>query len=362
MVEKTYWFVNSLTGRRELQAFPAAGNWRSKISAVDSPTTHTFLVRDANAHIDFDAWEAALQPWSMRLVAEWDGVVKYAGWVLGDDWDAASGRLQVKHADFRAIAARRALFGIGPVKGMPDIVVAGRSLRGLMGEYAWYALVNGGYRWALRLVIDAADRFEAGPYTETIERFRLDTLESLLKGIETRDGGPESHFYARWSPVDGALEDVLRIGNPTLTTNTLEVIDSPETPIRGFGYTRTGENQRTGVWGVAQGRGDDGIIGLAQNVDGPETPILDGKHEIKDTQDQDVADSQAMGILRALRRPIKQYRFRIASEELSAQAEIGTRVHAYYRGDERQPKGWIDGRVIASSHTVGRRFLDLEVQ
>lgn len=366
MVEKTYWAVNSLTGRRELQLFPSAGGWRSKVNAVDNGSTYDVLVRDKHTKTDTAAWAKALEPWAMRLVAEWDGVVKYAGWILGHDWTASTGRLRIKHADFRAIAARRALFGVGPMN-LPDIVVENRSLRGLMGEYAWKALVDGAYRWALRVVIDPADRLEAGPYTETIPRYRVDSLENLLRGVQTRDGGPEMHFYPRWSPTDGALEDVLRIGNPTLTTNTIEVIDAPKTPLAEFGYTLDGEPQRTGVFGMAQGRGDDGIIGLAGISDpglgdGPVVPFLDAKHDIRDTTEQDVANSQARELLKTFLRPVKQYRFQIADEALSARAEIGTTVRVYYQGDEMQPPGWINGRVIASAHTIGRRFLDLEVQ
>lgn len=366
MVTKTYWAVNSLTGRRELQLFPSAGGWRSKINGVDNGSTYDILVRDRITPVTTAAWAAALEPWAMRLVAEWDGKVKYAGWILGHDWDSRSGRVRIKHADFRAIAARRALFGVGPMD-LPDIVIENRSLRGLMGEYAWKALVDGAYRWALRVTIDPADRLETGPYTERIPRYRVDSAENLWRDIQDRENGPEMHFYPRWSATDGALEDVLRIGTPTLTSNSIDLIHAPKTPLIGFGYTLDGEKQRTGVFGMAQGRGDDGKIGVAgifdEGVgDGPIIPFLDAKHDISDTTDQDVANSKSREILKSLRKPIKQYRFQIADEDLSAQAENGTRVNVYYQGDEMQPSGWINGRVIASSHGVGDRFLGLEIQ
>lgn len=362
MVDISYWFVNSLTGQRELRVYPAAGSWRSKLNGVDGARTHTVMVRDRHTPIQRAAWLHVLQPWMMRFVVDWDGKPKYAGWVLGHDWDSDTGRLLVKHSDFRAIASRRALFGVGNVP-TEDIVIEGRSLRGLMGEYAWRALVNGGWRWALRLVVEEADRLEAGPHTETIKPTRFDTLESLMRGLHTRDGGPEAHFAPRWSETDGGLEEVLRIGTPELRTNTIEVHASADrSPLRKFGYAEDGESQLTGVWGIAEGRGEDGIIGRGGDLPGPDTPFLDKPYPIKSTTDQDVADEQANGILRTFRSPIKQYRFQIADPALSARTEIGTVLRAYHNGDELQPPGWIDGRAIGMSHDVADSDVTLEVQ
>ncbi|WZH36234.1 MAG: hypothetical protein PIR02_15920 [Microbacterium enclense] len=358
-----YSFVDSLTGRRELVVHPSEGSWRSKVNGVDGARTHTLMVRERHLLINRETWAKITQPWRMRFVAEWNGRPKYAGWVLNHDWDSASGRLQVAHADFRFIAARRALFGIGPVD-LPDIVVEGRSLRGLMGEFAWYAFINGGYRWALRLVIDPAERFEGGPFSESIKRSRLDTLESLMRDLHSRENGPEAHFYPRWSPVDGGLEDVLRIGNPKLPGDTITVHASAKrSPIRGFGYKLDAEQQLTGVWGTAQGRGSDTKIGLAIGADeGSVIPFLDKSFPIKATQDQDVADSQAKERLRMFREPIKQYRYQLADPDLNDRIDIGTGINAYYMGDEVEPPGWKNGRVIALSHAVRDPFPTLELQ
>lgn len=362
MVEIAHWFVNALTGQRELRNYPAAGSWRSKLNGVEGSRTHEIRVRDRHTPITRDHWLHVLQPWMMRYVVEWDGKPRYAGWVLGHDWDAASGRLLVKHSDFRSIASRRALFGVGNVP-TEDIVIEGKSLRGLMGEFAWRALVNGGWRWALRLVIDEADRNEPGPYTEKIQPSRYDTLESLMRGLHTRDGGPEAHFYPRWSPVDGRLEEVMRIGTPKITGSTITVhASASESPIVGFGYAEDGEQQLTGVWGQAQGRGVDGIIGRGGNLPGPDTPFLDKPYPIKGTTEQSVADEQANGILRTFRKPTKQYRLQLADPELSKRAEIGTLIDLYHQGDELQPPGWINGRVIGMSHSVGAQFPTLEIQ
>ncbi|KTS09034.1 hypothetical protein [Microbacterium testaceum] len=362
MPQIRYSFVDSLTGRRELVVYPSDGSWRSKVNGVDGARTHEFMVRDRMMPISRDMWARILQPWRMRFVAEWNGLPKYAGWVLGHDWDAKTGRLLLAHADFRSVAARRALFGVGPLD-LPDIVIEGRSLRGLMGEYAWRALVDGGYRWALRLVVDPADRFEPGAENVSIRRSRLDTLESLMRDLHSREGGPEAHFFPRWSPVDGGLEDVLRIGTPKLQGDTITVHASAEhSPVTGFGYKLVGENQLTGVWGTAQGRGQDTKVGLALNTAGSDIPFLDKPFSIKATQEQSVADSQAGEHLRLFREPVKQYRLQIADAELNARTEIGTNIAAYYMGDELEPPGWINGRVIALSHAVRDQSLTLEVQ
>lgn len=365
MVEISHWFVNALTGQRELRNYPSKGSWRSKLNGVDGARTHEINVRDRHTPISRDAWLHVLQPWMMRYVVEWDGKPRYAGWVLGHDWDSASGRLLVKHADFRAIASRRALFGVGNTP-TEDIVIGGRSLRGLMGEYAWRALVNGGWRWALRLVVDEADRLEAGPFTEKIKPSRYDTLESLMRGLHTRESGPEAHFYPRWSPLDGRLEEVMQIGRPLLLGAVITVhASAAESPVRGFGYAEDGESQLTGIWGQAEGRGPDGIIGRGGALDGPDdppTPFLDKPYPIKAANSQEEADDLANGILRTFRRPTKQYRLQIADAALNAQINIGTVLKIYHQGDELQRPGWIEGRVIGMSHSVGSEFPTLEVQ
>lgn len=360
----SFWVVDTRSGDKQMQVFPASGSFRASLSSVGEGS-HVFKLRDASTALPRATVRELFRSWARTLVVCWDDAPVYAGLITGGAWDRATGSLTVSHREIRGILSKRLGWRVStyPTSSISpwswDWTVSGKSLRGLMR-----AVVSRGTQstpgdlWHLPVVLPA-DQAGSRSFTEWAFTFR--TIEQMVTDIQDMDGGPDMYLRSRWS-TGGRHEWVCEIGSPLISGGMVERVSPPPgSPVFGGGTALDASGQLTGVFGMGEGSEQDMKVGLAGPLAGSDVPNMDAKLAFKDAATQADVDALAWGELRLNREVVRQESMKILAGDFFP-AGVGATVREWLDGDEFLDDGWFTGYVVGFSASVGSDVVALEVQ
>ncbi|MDF2047281.1 hypothetical protein P2P98_14030 [Microbacterium sp. Kw_RZR3] len=343
-----FWIVNTVTGERRREVFPKAGRWQTMLNGVGDGE-HSFRLDDTDTQLPRDMWRSLSLPWASTLVVCWGDLPVYAGVILRRTWTSSSSTLVLSHKEFRVVATKRMLYGVGPYDARATLTIANKSNRGLARAFAFHALIDGGDRWRLPVALPPD---ETGEWTREIERWQFRTLESLLSEVQESDGGPDIHFRPRWTGA-GTLEWELRLGTPRLTGPTLNVnVSATESPATNFTEIGDATMQLTGLWGLGEGSGAGRLVSAQPMPEGSPVPFLDTSRTFSNIDQQDRLDSITTESLQTSREMTDQWGFGLKGGDWPEKAIPGATVHWFHQGDrfvQPTPEGGATSYLIGVS-------------
>lgn len=339
---------------------PASASWSRKLNVV-SEGTFTFVV---DSVLD---WQYLTAPWSRIVVACWDGVPRYAGYISTRSYVQATRILTVNTSCIRAILAFRFPFAVVAgftVPEYPDgtLTITGRSYSGAV-RAALADQVIGGVpgRWDLPIVLPDDG---AGSITQTFWNYEFWTIEAILAGFQNAENGPDIDFEPAWA-ADGTLEWVCRVGVPRLDSGTVDwVLGSTKGGITDLVAAENAQKYVDGVFTIGKGSeadmrwgADDGGVSLY-------TPVYRvAAHPYKELDDQALLTSQARADVAVYGKFTKQWSFSYEGTEAPGVAgvRLGTTTRLYSQGNPYLPDGWHDNYVIGFGGDATQK-VTLEVQ
>ncbi|PPG36338.1 hypothetical protein [Rathayibacter sp. AY2B5] len=314
--------------------------------------THTFqLQRD-----DGFNWKGLLGPlWNRIIVAAWDGVPKYAGYIHSlEPWDRAKQQATIRSVCVRDFLSNRFLYPANP-QDYPNGTrsVTARSHAATLRKILLEATQGRGGEWNLPLVLPDDG---SGPIDRTWWFYELWTAERAFTEIQNLNEGPDVDFEPRYR-ADGGIEWVVRTGSPHLESGDFEFnLDAPEQPLSGVRYRLNGQDLRTGSIGLGKGSEASMRVGFAYGYSGSAAMIRDRADSYKDIDDQADLDDHAISDLVTNREPIEQWAYTMRAEPATAggrdlaQLRLGDRISLHVRDDlyiPDSPPGGHQHQVIA---------------
>lgn len=356
------WAVDSNSGAKQQRLSPSSGSWRRVINGAGSGT-HSFQLRARPKTISLDSWRTMWQdwtrPWARTLVVCWDDTPVYAGVIIGSVWDRKKGVLTVSHEEIRTIFSRRHAYGVDQYE-TGTLTVTGRSFVGAVRAIVLACAGPKSARWQLPIVYPADS---AGSYSNTWHNYSFVLGEKMLADIQNLENGPDIDFHPQWSS-SGALEWVLRVGNPRLTGGTFEwAADAAKTGLTGVTVTRDAKNQLTGVLTIGEGSEADIKWGRAPESGGSVIPYLDTSRPYTDIGDVAKLNSFAQAELATFREPTVQYAASVLASEYPGVLSLvpGSTLRVGFSADEFVDSGVKVMRLLGLSGDLSSS-LTLEVQ
>lgn len=340
----SHWICDTISGARLLPVFPASESWRSSIGGVGSGT-HAFQLRDVETRLPRATWRDISTTWQRTLVSCWDEVPQYAGLIKARRYDVPSGVLTISTVELRAIFDRRMPFRLYEYAPLGYSEVVGKSLRGVVRQIVEWGAHNTpvGSNWWLPVVLPPD---EAGSESRRWQHYRFESIEKLLRQIETADGGPQIHFRPRWSST-GTLEWELRIGTPTLSGPAFEWdATASESGLSGLAVTDDGANQSTGIWALGAGSEADRLIGYGPSAGAPN---MDFTRPFTSITDLAQLNQLAQGVVAATLGPSTVIDIGVTAPQVLPGMIPGSVLSVRVMGDEFLNDGTLSGRVVGMS-------------
>lgn len=234
----------------------------------------------ANAHLDFHALtDAGRITWAVL----WDSVVVQAGPTFTHSYDENSRALSVSGTGIQGLFDRRVLRNPVPYTTITntseDLVITGRSLRGIAREIIAATLAQPGYGLPIDLPAP-----ETGTNTRTYYGYDLaktwERLDDLSKVID----GPEVDFWPYLVPGENRLRWQLLIGAPLLGDPQTAAVWDYGGALSAIDVDVNGSaSPCTRVWVKGSGNERGLLTGYADNPDlvglgFPPTDYVDGDH------------------------------------------------------------------------------------
>ncbi|WP_259176827.1 hypothetical protein [Mycetocola sp. BIGb0189] len=302
-----YKIVSALTHLPVATVQPKAGSFTRTINAVSTGSA-TFDVDDVHD------WTRLTAPWEMIVVAEYNGVVMYAGYIIDDVYDAASRTIVVKTECVRTILSRRLPFAVTGSTDVPEypagtLSVVNKSWVGATRAILLRQVIGGqAGRWNLPIILPGDSD---GGFSRTFWNYEFWTIEQMLAEIQNADGGPDIDFAPRWSP-SGRLEWALVVGTPRISAGLVEWHkDAPAGGIAKFTRQRNGQKTLSGVHTIGKGSEQDMRYGKYGTEGPPGTIFLDGSMPYKEMDDYAQLNAQAKADAITFGRITEQWSFAI---------------------------------------------------
>lgn len=363
---ETYWICD-MFGNKLKEVFPTSGQARTVINGVGEGR-HDFLLRSPSNTLTPDDARDLFRPWARFLVACWNDVPRYAGYIQRVTWDRDTGVISIDSREYRAILSKRYPWMI-PTYPLSTIApagwewkVTGKSLRGVaraIVQKCGHFPSDPTDPWQTPVVLIAD---EAGPFTFSWWAFNLQSGEDMLTQIQDADTGPDIYFRPRWSAAN-KLELAMEAAYPRLTAGTLErVAPAPMNGTLGSVAVFDGPDQLTGLFGLGEGSEQDMKVGLAGPMAGSLVPTMDTKRSYKAVTEQASLNAISWGALAADREPIRQDGKQALAADFFAATGVGGTLREWMDGDEFLVDGWTEHYIIGMTMRVGADVVDLEVQ
>jgi hypothetical protein len=349
------WSVRTDDWETKVRVIPSDFKWTRTLNAGAGGSA-TFEVGDPE--VAETANRSTLSPWSRMLVAEYQGLIVYAGFITSVDYDRDTKVTTVTHDDFWAILARRIMvsileFGVEKTK----LIYTGVSLTDLIKQ-ALYQGQNDAARFNLPLVLPAD---AAGPESRTYDGYQLPTVASVIEDIMDTEDGPDVDFFPRWFG-SGQVEWYLRMGNLTDGEWSWDVT-APESQVSGLKERRDGALMANRV--VAIGEGSEKKMKIAI-TDGSATSSflpLDVATSYKDEKSPTRLAARARADRKVREQPTEQVSMDVQMDPDFAVHELrlGGTVKWHTLGDPYLADGWHESRLIEFSGDLSEK-IHLEFQ
>lgn len=366
-----YDLAHSLTGEwlaDVTDALAAPPDWATRAHSVGDAKV-TFALRDGEPILTPDEWWTFTQHFACTAVISWlsdtdpnDKRICYAGPIVADDFDDATGHLTLECHELGAELAWRNVTGVSNYDPDGALTVTGKSKRGLARAIIAAGLNRGDSSFLWNYPVDIGPD-EAGPFNLTAPHHQLRPTSEILKEIRDAADGPDVHLYPEWR--DGRLVWAAKYGTPRLPGQTFEWSSSAEHSPLLVKTKRDSRLLTTGVFAAGEGTGPAKKVGLGDPADAGlavSTPYRDRTIDFSMVKDQATLNALALGEVVAHLRPVnaKTIRLNIADGINPADYQIGSRIDAWTAGNEREPEGWTRGYLIGVK-SAGLDALDLEV-
>lgn len=347
----SYWFVDTVTGVKQLQVSPSEGGWERVLNGKGSGA-HVFQLGDRT--LSRATWRALTTPWARTLVVCRNNVPVYAGLVSDRPYDRDTKTLTINHVDIRGILNDRFPFGVTSYHG-GTLVLTNLSMRSAAGRLVQAGLTGPRPIYALPIVLPTL--VETGAYSHTYFAHNFITVADALEDLQKIDGGPDVDFAPRWSST-GTLEYVMRTGTtaaPLLTGATFDFpMNGEKEPLTGLKLNDDGTNQVTGVYAIGQGSGEDMVVGgIPAGTELPAViPARETTQSFKDVNNEPEASKFSVSASAALHGTTEQWSFEYVIDEGLARVEnmtLGSTLRLNFDDDEWIEDGWTDLRLVGLS-------------
>ena len=366
----SFWVCDTRTGVKQLQVFPSGGSFGRTLNAAGQGGSDTFPL--AASKLSRAQWKDLTTPWRRTLVRCWDGVPVYAGVITGRSYDRDTKTLTVRHADIRALLAKRFPFGVNSyyangVSGAPGkLVLTNLSLRAIAANVVQQGLIGPHPIYSLPIVFPTLS--EPGPYSRTYFNYNFATVPSALQELQDVDGGPDIDFAPRWS-ASGTLEWEMRAGTPAtpaLTGGTFEFnLTSEECPLTHVNVDEDGSKQVNGMFTIGAGSEEDMRVAGRGIGDYGETifPALDGTQSLKDIDDLNTLSLHSFSAINVQQNPTKQWGMSLLASGYPGlnRLTLGSTLRVYSKDDPWIDDGYASLRLIGFSGDMTEN-ITLDVQ
>ncbi len=109
VMEETFWIVASKTGQKIARMTPEGGEFKPRLSDL-AEGSHDFRLSDQDSRWS-GMWLTITAKWKRMIVAEVNGVPKYAGYIINSSYSWTTKKLTLEHQDFHAMLDRRTTMG-----------------------------------------------------------------------------------------------------------------------------------------------------------------------------------------------------------------------------------------------------------
>lgn len=313
--------------------------------ALNTGAAGTTIFRVGDPSVAEVITEATVAPLERALVAEWDGVVVYAGLILDVDEDHDAKTLTVTHSDiwwlwqFRHVLA---MHGAG-AQTLPPLV-----FNGSLATIAKYVILEGAdaapaARYQLPIVWPAD---EAGPDSRTYYGYKFPSVADSLDELIKTDGGPDVDFAPRWSSA-GKLEWVMRSG--TLTIGLWEWdTTADKSGVSKLRVKTSGAKVTNKVIGTGEGSERSLLVKAEESFAGSLSPALERVVSYQDISDINQLAARARADLATANDPTQQMSFTITTEDDVKVSDLvlGGTARVKTKGVRFLADGWSDWRLI----------------
>lgn len=333
---------------------PSDFKWTRALNAGAGGSA-TFEVGDPD--VAETANRSTLAPWSRMLVAEFQGLIVYAGFITAVDYDRDTQTLSVTHDDFWAILARRIMvnileFGVEKTK----LVYNNVSPVNLIKQ-ALYQGQNDAARFNLPLVLPPD---QAGSEDRTYNDYHLPTVAEVIEDIMGTEDGPDFDPFPRW--LGDQVEWYIRMGNLTDGAWSWDVT-ATESQVSGLKERRDGELMANRV--IAIGEGSEKKMKVSVTDGSASSPFLplDAATSYKDEESRTRLAARARADRKTREKATEQVSMDVEMDDDFAVHELrlGGTVSWHMQGDPYLADGWHHSRLVEFSGDLSNK-IHLEFQ
>lgn len=345
--------MSTLDWKSKVQVFPSAFPWGRVLNGGKGGTS-TFKLGDKK--VAETATPTTLAPWSRMLIIESSGLIIYAGFITGSEYDRDTQTLTVNHEDLRAVLNRRLVAGTSKDA---HLTFSGISLLQLAVNVVFEAQ-NDAARFNLPIALPANT---TGSATGEFFGYHYPLAGDELTFAMDIEGGPDIDFFPRWYGIE-KFQWVMLSGS-SLTGQWDFDVTAPKSPVTGFKERTDGTQMANRV--VALGEGSE-VKMLTSTMDqsaGSSFLPLDAVVSYKSETDQARLDARARADLAARAKPTKQYSMDFFQNgDLPVWAlRLGGTVRWKTQRDPWLPDGWRSSRLIEFSGDLSDKIhLELQTQ
>jgi hypothetical protein len=350
------WSVSTLDWRTRVRVEPESFPWARALNGSKGGSA-SFKLGDPL--VAETANTSTLAPWERMLVAEYQGLIVYAGFITGTEYDRDSQTLTVTHEDLWAVLSRRL---------MADTVSNGVQTRALvytgvtlnhLARGAVFEANNDAARFNLPISIPVPS---AGSVSQTYHGYSLPTAASVLNDIMDTEGGPDIDFFPRWYG-DDQFEWLMRVGEVSDVSWEWDVT-APKSLASGLRERRDGSNMANRIAAVGEGSEKNMLVAVVDGSAGSSFLPLDASPSYKDESSQSRLAARARADLAARSKPTKQVSMDVLMDDNDFAVHmlrLGGTVRWKTQGDPYFPNGWKSSRLIEFSGDLSKK-VHLEFQ
>lgn len=341
------WSVSTLNWGSRIRVEPDTFPWGRVLNGGKGGQC-TFKLGDEG--VAESANKVTLAPWSRMLVAEFQGLILYAGFVTASDYDFDTQTFTVDHEDFWSVLSRRLVSAEVTDGIVQSVLIYTGDSPETMIKHSVYEGQNDAARFNLPVVLPPD---QPGSLDKTFYGYQLPTIASAIKEFMNGENAPDVDFFPRWigdTEQGLTVEWLLRMGALTDGEWSWDA-SAPETTVSGLHERRDGTKMANRV--VAIGEGSETSM-KARVADGSAASAflpLDVVTSYKDEDDEDKLAAQARADLAARKHPTTQVSMDVEmNEDFAAhQLRLGGTVNWHTQGDPYFDDGWTSSRLIEFS-------------
>ncbi len=353
-----YYSVSSLTWKDWIE-LPADQCTGGRALNTGVPGVVTFNVADPK--VDEVVTDYTIEPLARVLVAAWDDIVKYAGYILDPVHDVDRGTVT---ADLRELwwifNSRHVLrvHGEGSQLAEP-IAYAGKSLATIAkGVILEGANAEPQERYALPIAFPPD---VPGDDARTYEGFKFMSVADALDELMKTDGGPDIDLSPEKSP-EGNLEWEFRAA-PGLGYNPREWDTTASgSEVFGITFTYAGSGVSNKVIGTGEGSGRSLLVKSADSMAGTRYPAIERVTSYQGIKEPGPLEARTRADLAVSDRPTSQLSFKIPCDGPVEVSDLilGGECRVKTKGVKNLPDGWSTWRLI--QYTFDRDTVTLQMQ